>query len=497
MGECFRLHSRYNPQKEADNFASSIKGCPLYIVITEPAESYLALSFRNKFPHARLLAIRYTQNLFLDKDCLFDYVWREGRGSITFFLINHIPDEYFSKTIFLSWAPSDNVWKEESKRVWQDIKNATQTFIAVLRTRSFFGKTWAKNIFRNIYFAKNIKKLELKDVKDSIFLTSGQSLEDFIKDKRVASYLEKSFIVSASSSLASLSYHNIKPHLSLTTDGGYWAKEHLKRVGEGVQIFPLEGNVPYHILKSSPIAFLNYGSPLESYFFTHLNHPFLIGKRNGTVSGTAIDFLLENTKGNIFISGLDLSFSKGFSHARPNENLENALSYESRLKTLESMLAISSFSSTSLATYATWFSSLAKNKKNRLFRIGYEGLNIEGIKRISKKDFFDMCRQYNDIQYYNSKASTPSQKEKKICIFAFFDMIKKKIKEESFFESIMNVKAKSIEKEFCQLVDFPSYVSLIKEGENAKDIMLEKIRESVNIFIKTESEKIKEYEYNL
>ena len=44
-----KLHSSYNPQKEAERFSDTIQGNPKIIVITEPGESYLASALRKNF----------------------------------------------------------------------------------------------------------------------------------------------------------------------------------------------------------------------------------------------------------------------------------------------------------------------------------------------------------------------------------------------------------------------------------------------------------------
>ena len=169
MNANFRLHSKYNPQREADNFVLQVKNDPLFIVITEPGESYLASSFKNKFPNAKIFAIRYTDELFLEYDSLFNAVWRPKNGKLSFFLINHIPDEFFSRTIFLSWKPSEVIRKDYSKFVWKEIKEATNLFVSLIRTRSFFGKKWCKNLFNNLIFSKNIKTFKLDDENDAAF----------------------------------------------------------------------------------------------------------------------------------------------------------------------------------------------------------------------------------------------------------------------------------------------------------------------------------------
>ena len=49
----FRLHSKYNPHKEAEQFAAAVEGYPSIIVITEPGESYLAPVLKAKFPYTK------------------------------------------------------------------------------------------------------------------------------------------------------------------------------------------------------------------------------------------------------------------------------------------------------------------------------------------------------------------------------------------------------------------------------------------------------------
>ena len=488
MERAVRLHSRYNPQKEADRFVDAVHVTfqPCYIVITEPGESYVASSFRKKFPYAKLLAIRYTSSLFLNFDCLFDYVWRWGEGDLAFFLVRYIPDEFFSKTLFLSWKPSENIWQEESRIVWKEIKRASETILSVIRTRAFFGKTWAKNIFNNLFFSKHTSSLDLSCIEDSIFLTSGASLENFVKDKDVKESIENSFSICASSSISALQYARLKTSLSLSTDGGFWAGEHLKNVNGERLVIPLEAKVPKHILERSSISFITYNSAIEQYFFSHLNFKPIKAKRNGSISGTAIELLLENTTGNIFVLGLDLSFSKGFSHARPNENMQNNLMREYRLNPIENILSENSFNSTSLATYASWFASLPKDKKMRLFRLGKEGTKIEGIANISKYDFIKMLKAKKTSNF--EKVIEVKDDERRDVLHSFFCEIEKRLKEDVFFQELCDSSKNSIAKEMVQLVAFSDYIALIKNEKGKNEV--DEIKQKVSSFILEERKKM-------
>ena len=67
-----RLHSRYNPQAEAERYAAAAVQlkCPEFIVVTEPGEGFLADALKKKYPNALLCAVRY-QDEFLEKAMSF------------------------------------------------------------------------------------------------------------------------------------------------------------------------------------------------------------------------------------------------------------------------------------------------------------------------------------------------------------------------------------------------------------------------------------------
>ena len=66
-----RLHSSYDPVKEAQRYVSSldINFVPSLIVVTEPALSYCAYFLRKRFPKTILVAIRFS-NLFIVSDSI-------------------------------------------------------------------------------------------------------------------------------------------------------------------------------------------------------------------------------------------------------------------------------------------------------------------------------------------------------------------------------------------------------------------------------------------
>lgn len=487
MKQEFKIHSKYNPKKEADRFVENIKGSPLFIIITEPGESYLACSLRKKFPSAKIIAVRYSNTEFLSTDNLWDFVWRPGRGSLKFFLINVIPDEFFFASVFLSWKPSENVWKEVSDNVWKEISEAVKIICSIINTRNYFGKRWCSNIFKNLILAKKNILFDFSEMEDSLFAASGASLENILKTKNLNNF----FILSASSALPALSYHGITPSLAVSTDGGFWAGMHLKNINKEIPLaFPLEAYIPSDILKKAECVFLNYGSLLEEYFFKKLNIPFLSAKRNGTVSGTAIELLLEKTKGNIFAAGLDLEYSKGISHARPNMNIQNSKNSEYKMNSFSNILAHQGFDSRSMSTYSAWFSNLPAVKSKRIFRIGNCGAKLENIKSIEIQSFYKICKTKSSKNFFGINKLFPASDYRKKIVLEFLFKIKKEISTGDFFYKLQNFNEESAEKEFCKLVSFSEYIGFLKmHREETKNVYEEKLRTSILNFIQKEEKK--------
>ena len=89
--------------------------------------------------------------------------------------------------------------------------------------------------------------------------------------------------------------------------------------------------------------------------------------RNGSVSGTAAYFSLSITSGKIFYCGLDLSFSKGFSHTQPNELEKRNSIFDNRTHTSETRNFSSEINTVSINIYKNWFSS--NDFFGRIFRL--------------------------------------------------------------------------------------------------------------------------------
>ena len=372
-----RLHSKYNPHKEAEQFAATIDGHPFIIVITEPGESYLAAVLKKKFPQTKCIAIRYTDSLFLDSDALWDIVWRPSRGSLPFFLLSHIADEKLASTRFLSWKAADKAFPQEATAIWQEIRHAIELLTSVMRTRSFFGNRWLTNTFHNFTRLSNAAAIGF-GTRDFILAGAGPSLQQL-----TASHTAPYSIVAVSSAYHALAARDINTHLCLSTDAGYWALRLFDGIPPDIPIaFPLEAAIPASILERNPCIPLSYGSPLETALFTASGLVPLTARENGTVTGTACELLLMHTPQKIVLAGVDLTASKGFIHAQPHPSELRNDSRTDRFHPLAQSLAVQNFHSQSLETYRQWFLQLPSKQTRRLFRAGTGGCALPNIRAI-------------------------------------------------------------------------------------------------------------------
>lgn len=429
------LHSSYNPGAEAERFVQGLDAqfVPACVVILEGALGHCAPFLRKRFPGAKIGTIRFCADfdqgggewdfcLRLDENCLqakdcaangdglqnSDCAADKNRSQdrncaapLSERLYAALGEETLFQTLFFEWPASARVWQNETERAWNEIKAALQKAQAVLATREHFGKRWLKN---KVSFFERIESAEgagtaaalQKIQKPVVICAAGPSLEDalpFIKSAR-----ESVFVCALSSAAGVLARFNVKPDLLMSTDGGWWAKKHLDVLRKEFLDAPLalatEAACPAALFKQKAILPLCYDDDaLSKKLFSELGLPFASARRNGTVSGTALEFFLQEADGPIFFAGLDMQASKTKSHARPNalDSLDAASDF--RLRPAETRGARGSMKNASLDFYADWFAAFNASGR-KIYRIkGAEpfGRRLGQIQDIDAKEFLNIA----------------------------------------------------------------------------------------------------------
>ena len=384
------LHSPYSPKKEAQRFAD-LQTCPFkpeYIVITEPGLSYSLPALREKFPDVKIGAIRYTKD-FDAYNADFDFVFYHNTSdSIQNQLQSYFNEDKIFSVFFISWKASEKAFEKENNQVWQEIKATLDYSKTLLITRQFFEKKWLINSVNFIKYSKDYYSIN-KNQLPVLIAASGPSLEENLTT--IKELKDKSLIIALSSALSVLLNNDIIPDFCMTSDGGYWAKEHLKKLKK--YRIPLaianEADCQKSLLKNLPLIPLCYPDGLSKKICDISEIPFTKAQRNGTISGTALELALEITSEKIYFFGLDLAEAKGFQHTQPNELELNSLLNDNRLITKEKRIARQGFKNTSLEIYKKWFQNkkLPEDKVFRVISDKYKKNNLGLIKDISPEDF--------------------------------------------------------------------------------------------------------------
>ncbi len=467
-----RLHSIYNPVLEAQRFVDANAHDdlhPVYLVVTEPGESWLVPILRQRFPDVRLVAIRYTADHFIDTDALWDFVWRPNTGiNIVSFLYTIISEDDIQDTVFWSWKPSDLVWAEMSITIWASIKDFLKLQSSVISTRQAFGPVWLYNTFRNALYADRPVQISLPD-KPTLITAAGPSLESLFP--LVA---EKFFMLSVSSSNACVLQNNVVPDLCMVTDAGYWVTQHFRNFPWHIPVaLPLEACLPRQILKTNQVVFLDYGSVVEKEILGLLGYTGISAVRNGSVSGTAALFALAHTDTAVFISGLDLSATTAFTHARPHPSLTGLDETSTRIQPLCSQLVQRNLYSSSMEIYRNWFARQNSSFKSRFFQIKPVERPIPGISSCTierASELADSSTSYLDTSgVFARPIQCLSFSERKHLLLEWITKLEKRVLDDIFLAEKSVIASSSVEMEIVSMAGYSEYLRFVRTNRMKTD----------------------------
>ena len=217
------------------------------------------------------------------------------------------------------------------------------------------------------------------------------------------------------------------PDAVISTDGGWYAQEHLKQLNfNDIPLFlSSESYLSSKMLQSCSIIPLSYKDGIEALLLEKAGIKALKAERNGTVSGTAAELALQLSDSDIFFCGLDLCSSSGFQHTQPNELELDKAATDTRLNQLETRAALGSFENASLEIYRNWFSSRPSSFAKRIKRVYFSGspikYKLEKIGDIDEKAFENLIQRYaeNDNCIIDSaelqKLDPCSMRAQKLC----------------------------------------------------------------------------------
>ena len=398
------LHSRYNPQGEADRYINSLSlnGNIRFFVLIEPGLGYLIAPLRKKAPSAKLIALHAEKHNFHDIEGP-DSQWYPELGiSIRDFLENEIPDCEASEVQLLEWRPALNIYGKAYLSLMEEAVDFIKRADANARTIKTFGNRWFRNFLKNLKLINHVLKPVSLNL-PFIVTGAGPSLEVQIpiikKQKR-----ENIFILAASSSRAALKAAAITPDMVIATDGTPWAALHLFESLRGNFSSPLAVSLSASLpsqCENLPLLPICDQSLWQTIVFKELGLPFISLPQRGTVSASALDLAFTLTNNKVFIGGMDLANHDIRSHARPYsfdkllEDKEKRFNpvYSQKYKRSSMLKAGGSFD-----IYASWFKKQLEIYPKRLYSLGENNSVFESL-RIDRNVEFGIRNEPPGIKF--------------------------------------------------------------------------------------------------
>jgi len=330
------------------------------------------------------------------------------------FLEVNISDTDAENLRVIEWRPSLNHYREKYVKLLSQVVDFIKRMEAGKRTTAAFGKRWVRNFFRNI---GNINKGILYRQSDlQVIITgSGPGLQDafpLIKEAQ-----NTSLVIASSSSVMALAANGISADLIVTTDGGAWALKHMYSFcndykDSALIAASLFAALPSQAL-SSPFLLINDGSFWQNVIFHELSLPSVLISQKGTVTATALELALLLSIGNIYLAGMDFSFSDIRTHVKPYafdsiffNNANRFTPVYSEYFTRSSLINRGG----SMDIYASWFKTQILSWPKRIFSMTQSGIFNEGkpdTKRKQKKanDYFETVSLNKDFSPFRKRAS--------------------------------------------------------------------------------------------
>ena len=420
-------HSSYSPQKEAQRFidTNTFQTTPEIIFIIEGGLNYFSNALKSKYKDCLVVCIRFFDNTFPDENSWDKVINLKDFKNLSQFLINSFGEEALLCSAVLEWPVAQKFFAEQIQFFYKEYKTALEYCKTLLVTRQFFEKKWLLNSCNFIIYAEQFLNPDIKIEVPVVICASGPGLKSNLQS--IKSFRKKIFVLCLSSALSVLIKNSIIPDLILSTDGGFWAGEHLKYLkrNPGIPVAaPCEAFLSKTILRKNPILALNYNdesSFIGSQILQQTGIPFFNALRNPTVSGTGL-FLAKNiTNNNIYFCGLDLSSATGFQHSQPNELEKNNELNDCRIKTKETRISRSRYNSESLNIYRDWFSCLDQNQTKKIFRVtdGIKTDKLGNITNLTPNDFYNKLQnlQESSLIFNFSKASSINYDKHKVITY--------------------------------------------------------------------------------
>ncbi len=463
-----KLHSFYNPQKEAENLALTAKNSE-NLIFESFGLGYLVVECAKKFPQKSFVVLEPDLNhflaamVFLDWSAVFEIknlilaLSCTPEQAIT--LINQFSMEESSIFCVKSQISHAQDYYSVLNELIERNKNQQKINNSTLEK---FGPLWIKNSIKNlrtVFFANSILpyKNEGKNL-PFVVIAAGPTLEEILPF--LAEIKNRAVLVAVDTALKACLTVNVEPDFIILTDPQYWAYMHIAGLSSKSSILITEASVLPCVFRFDCKKILACTSNffLEQYFeqISFSKGTLISG---GSVASTAWNFCEFCGAKEIFTAGLDLSFPDKKTHIKGSQFEEKIHTSSTKIKSAQTQSLPLLFSANCeyaenfqnqkvltdkrMKMFAWWFESRIQNVCGvKTFSFSKKGLKIPGIENAEIKDFLSekpiLAQKEDFINLYKNENLNLSEKDFYNYLNIFTENLRKILNESQKVLNVLN-----------------------------------------------------------
>ena len=406
-----RLHSAYNPQKEAETIIqntdfSESETC----VFLGTGLGYTCIECAKKHPEKTLIIFEPDPYHFFSSLIFTD--WTDVFKCKNLILaISCTPEQGITlinqyeilKTNFFHVKAQTNHAEKYFETLETLIKRNINKEKINIATLEKFGKLWVKNTCKNLkksFFSQGITqyKNNAKNI-PFLILAAGPSLQDILP--HLKDIKNKAIIVCVDTALRFCIKYNVEPDFIVLTDPQYWAYKHIDGIKSPSSILITESAVYPSVFRflCKKIICCKSNFPLEHYFDSFRSEKGTL-VAGGSVASTAWNFAQYAGASEIYVAGLDLAFVNKQTHIKGSTFEQATHTTSKRIATAETSNMPILFSGNAcyeknykqenvltdqrMKMFAWWFESrLEQFPHVKTYTFSQNGLYIPGIEFIT------------------------------------------------------------------------------------------------------------------
>lgn len=418
----FLLHSKYNPIREAEQFAATHYGPNKLHILYGYGLGYFAKALKKQFQFdEKLLVIDPFFNIEKKLEDVL-YIEKNNFSDIESFLAQHVSP--IDDVQFVMSPNYDKLNYENYKKTLRAIRNQIYSNKIGANTISKYSEDWYKNIIINSYSAINdlsLNKLIGKYSSPVVVASGGPSLTKQIP--LLKKFRNNLLVIAAGSTVNSLLKEGIEPDYLVNIDGSKINIKHYENLKDTKLsfIYSLYGTYEIRSYFKGNAYYFNTNTSsnsLNSEFIKRVFNDDLCTVMGGSSVATfCLTIATKITTGPVCLIGQDLAYTNNMSHASDNKRFHQYTDEE--IKQLNWVYETGYFGEDVL-TDAGFISmkndfeqiiDILKKENCTVYNCTEGGIKIRGTEQITFKQF---CGKFADKKINELKSIDTINKERNL-----------------------------------------------------------------------------------